>query len=90
EKRIPAAPVNTFSRALADEQVQHRNMVVDLGHASGRSTKGPGNPIKLSRTNEESFTPAPQLGENTNELMAEIFGYDQARIDELKAAGVVG
>ncbi len=90
EKRIPAAPVNTFSRALADEQVQYRNMVVELGHASGKSTKGPGNPIKLSRTNEESFTPAPQLGENTDELMAELFGYDQARIDELKTSGVIG
>lgn len=90
EKRIPAAPVNTFSRALADEQVQYRNMVVDLPHPSGKTTKGPGCPIKLSRTNEESFSPAPLLGENTDELMREILGYDESTTAELKASGVIG
>ncbi len=90
EKRIPAAPVNTFSRALADEQVQYRNMVVELGHPSGKSTKGPGCPIKLSRTNEESYKPAPLLGENTDELMREVLGYDEASTAELKASGVIG
>ncbi|MBB3047042.1 crotonobetainyl-CoA:carnitine CoA-transferase CaiB-like acyl-CoA transferase [Litorivivens lipolytica] len=90
EARIPAAPVNTFSRALADDQVQYRNMVVELGHPSGKSTKGPGCPIKLSRTNEESFTPAPLLGENTDELMREVLGYDETTTAELKANGVIG
>lgn len=90
EKRIPAAPVNTFSRALADEQVQYRNMVVELGHPSGKSTKGPGCPIKLSRTNEESYKPAPLLGENTDELMREVLGYDEVSTAELKASGVIG
>ncbi len=90
EKRIPAAPVNTFSRALADEQVQYRNMVVDLPHPSDKTTKGPGCPIKLSRTNEESFSPAPLLGENTDQLMREVLGYDESTIAELKAGGVIG
>ena len=49
-QRIPAAPVNTFSQALNDEQVLHRNMVVDLAHPNGQTTKGPGCPIKLSRS----------------------------------------
>lgn len=90
EKRIPAAPVNTFSRALSDEQVQYRNMVVELGHPSGKSTKGPGCPIKLSRTCEESYTPAPLLGENTDELMRELLGYDEVETARLKASGVIG
>lgn len=90
EARIPAAPVNTFSRALADEQVQYRNMVVELGHPSGKSTKGPGCPIKLSRTNEESFTPAPLLGENTDELMRDVLGYDALTTAALKESGVIG
>ena len=41
---------------------KHRNMIVELRHPDGRRTKGPGNPIKLSRTNEESFSAAPLLG----------------------------
>ncbi len=89
-KRIPCAPVNRFSQALSDEQVLHRNMVVDLKHPSGASTKGPGNPIKLSRTGEETFTAAPLLGEHTDEVFKELLGYDDEKLAQLKQSGVIG
>ena len=88
-ERIPCAPVNQLSQALADQQVQHRNMVVDLQHPSGSATKGPGNPIKLSRTNEESFSPAPLVGQDTEQVLKELLNYDEQRIASLKADGVV-
>lgn len=74
---------------MADEQAPHRNMVIDLESPTGQRTKGPGCPIKLSRTNEESFTPAPLLGQHTDELMADILGRDASTIAELKAQGVI-
>ncbi|MEX1665479.1 CaiB/BaiF CoA transferase family protein [Zhongshania arctica] len=89
DARIPVAPVNNFEQALNDPQVQHRNMVVELKHPSGASTKGPGNPIKLSRSNEESFSAAPLLGQNTDELMAELSKYSPADTARLKAAGII-
>jgi crotonobetainyl-CoA:carnitine CoA-transferase CaiB-like acyl-CoA transferase len=90
EKRIPCAPVNRFSQALSDEQVLHRNMVVELQHPNGKSTRGPGNPIKLSRNNEESFTAAPAVGQDTDEVLSGILGYDEAMIAELRDQGVAG
>jgi CoA:oxalate CoA-transferase len=90
EKRIPCAPVNRFSQALNDEQVRHRNMVVELKHPNGKTTHGPGNPIKLSRSNEETFTAAPGLGQNTDEVLSGLLGYDEARINELKNNGAAG
>lgn len=90
EKRIPCAPVNQFSQALNDEQVMHRNMVVELKHPNGRSTRGPGNPIKLSRNNEESFSAAPTVGQDTDEVLTGILGYDPGKIAELKEKGVAG
>jgi len=90
EKRIPCAPVNRFSQALSDEQLLHRNMVVELKHPNGKSTRGPGNPIKLSRTGEESFTPAPTVGQNTDEVLGGILGYEKVRIAALKESGAVG
>jgi CoA:oxalate CoA-transferase len=90
EKRIPCAPVNKFSQALSDEQVLHRNMVIELKHSNGESTRGPGNPIKFSRTNEESFSPAPLLGESTDEVLTELAGYSAAEITALKKEGVIG
>ena len=90
EKRIPCAPVNKFSQALSDEQVIHRNMVVDLKHSNGKSTKGPGNPIKFSRTNEESFSPAPVKGENTDDIFSDLLNYSESEIGDLREKGVIG
>jgi CoA:oxalate CoA-transferase len=86
-KRIPCAPVNSLSQALSDEQVLHRNMVIDLKHPDGSQTKGPGNPIKLSRTNDEIFTPAPMLGQHTEEVLKELLGYSAKTIEQLKEQG---
>ncbi|GAB5381890.1 MAG: CoA transferase [Aliiglaciecola sp.] len=90
EARIPCAPVNKFSQALSDEQVLYRNMVVDLKHPDGTSTKGPGNPIKFSRTNEESFSPAPDLGEQTEQVLSELLNMDPVKIAQLKQQKVIG
>jgi crotonobetainyl-CoA:carnitine CoA-transferase CaiB-like acyl-CoA transferase len=87
-KRIPCARVNRFSEALADEQVIARNMVVELHHPQGGSTRGPGNPIKLSRTAADSFSPAPLVGEHTEQMLAEL-GYGEERIAGLRQAGVI-
>ena len=87
EKRIPCARVNRFSEALSDEQLLSRNMVVDLQHPNGSSTRGPGNPIKLSRTDEESFSAAPLLGEHTDSVLADVLGYSEAQIRLLREEG---
>jgi crotonobetainyl-CoA:carnitine CoA-transferase CaiB-like acyl-CoA transferase len=89
-RRIPCAPVNRFSQALSDEQVLHRNMVIELKHPNGKATKGPGNPVKLSRSSEESFTAAPEVGQHTDEVLAGLLGYEPQRIAELREGGVVG
>jgi CoA:oxalate CoA-transferase len=88
-KRIPCAPVNSLSQALSDEQVMHRNMVVDLSHPNGKSTRGPGNPIKLSRVSEEAFTAAPTLGQHTDEVMMELLGMSADEVVVLKDQEVI-
>ncbi|EED34942.1 L-carnitine dehydratase/bile acid-inducible protein F [Luminiphilus syltensis NOR5-1B] len=88
-KRIPCAKVNQFSEALSDEQVLSRNMVVDLKHPNGNSTRGPGNPIKLSRTDEESFSPAPLLGQDTDSVLTDVLGYSAEKIEALRSDGFI-
>ena len=88
-KRIPCAPVNTLSQALTDSQVLLRNMVVDLKHPSGRSTKGPGNPIKLSRSSDEEFSAAPELGQHTDEIMTQLLNLSVEQIEQMKVQGII-
>ena len=90
EKRIPCAPVNRFSQALDDPQVRFRNMVVKLKHPNGNFTHGPGNPIKLSRSAEESFSEAPTVGQHTNAILFQLLGYDETQLAALREEGAVG
>jgi len=89
DKKIPCAPVNRFSEAFRDEQVLHRNMVVELKHPDGKSTQGPGNPVKLSRNNEETFSPAPKLGQHTDSVLGQLLGYDPGQISRLRQQGAI-
>ncbi len=88
-KKIPCAPVNRFSEVFRDEQVLHRNMVIELKHPDGKSTRGPGNPVKLSRNNEESFSPAPKLGQHTDSVLGELLGYNPGQISTLRQQGAI-
>jgi len=83
DAKVPCGPINTFSQALSDEQVIHRNMVVEVEHPDGGKVKMPGNPVKLSYTNEDSYTPPPHLGKNTKEILREWAGYDNIKIQTL-------
>jgi crotonobetainyl-CoA:carnitine CoA-transferase CaiB-like acyl-CoA transferase len=59
EEKIPCARVNNLEQALTDEQIIYRNMMVNVDHPDGGSVKLPGNPIKLSLNNEDSFSSPP-------------------------------
>jgi len=89
QMRIPCAPVNRFDQALGDEQVLHRNMVVELRHPNGKSTRGPGNPIKLSRGGSEEFTPAPLLGADTELVLQRWLDIDQQALQTLRQQGAI-
>ena len=88
EARIPCAPVNNFGQALSEPQVLARNMVVEVEHPQGGRVKMPGNPIKLSDTHEDSFSPPPLLGQHTDDLLLSL-GKSEAEIAELREKGII-
>jgi crotonobetainyl-CoA:carnitine CoA-transferase CaiB-like acyl-CoA transferase len=87
--RIPCAPVNNLAQALADEQVLWRDMVVEVAHPLGGSVKMPGNPIKLSETQADSFAPPPLLGQHNEEIYQQRLGLSAAELAALRAEGIV-
>lgn len=89
-KRIPCGPVNNFEQALSDPQVAFRNMVVDVPHPQGGAVRMPGNPVKMSETDEESYTAPPLLGQQTDEILSELLGLSEKEIAQLREEGVVG
>jgi len=89
---VPAAPVRDTAEAVRDEVVTARGEVVPLvhprfGHVDG--LYGSGLPIVFSRSGAELSRPAPGLGENTDEVLQTMLGYDREQIDRLHQEGVL-
>ena len=87
--KVPCAPINKFSDALNDEQVKHRNMIVEVEHPDGGFVKMPGNPVKMSYTNEESYSSPPHLGTNTREILKNWSKYQDDEIESLEKKKII-
>jgi len=89
KESVPCARVNNIEQALNDEQVTHRNMLVDVPHPAGGSVKVPGNPIKLSESTDEEFLAPPLLGEHTKEVLNEWLGYSDKELESLDKLQII-
>ena len=81
-----AVPVNSYEDLVNDEQVQTVDMVRVLHHPYGGPQVTTGVPWKLSETPSAISTPAPRLGEHTQELLKD-WGFTDDEIDEMDRGG---
>ncbi|ARQ45298.1 formyl-CoA transferase [Oxalobacter formigenes] len=87
EKNIPCGPVLSTEELMKDPHVLHREMIVKVeGHPQG-DYYTVGMPVKLSDGNVDKITPAPMLGEHTEEVLKEVCGMSEADIAELREGG---
>ncbi|HEX7023994.1 MAG TPA: CaiB/BaiF CoA-transferase family protein [Gemmatimonadales bacterium] len=84
---VPAAPVNSVGQMMAEPQIAARAMIVEQEHPRAGTIRVVGVPVKLSRTPGEVRTPAPLLGEHTDEILAEL-GLEP-ELPVLRRAGVI-
>lgn len=87
EHDTPIAPVNT-PQTLADDP-QFRDRLGFLPREVLGTEQLP-TPIKLVGEELPVPTRAPTVGEHTEAILAEVLGYDPARVEELRAAGALG
>ncbi|MBI1962480.1 MAG: CoA transferase [Candidatus Rokubacteria bacterium] len=86
---VPAAPIQTVDRVLADPQVRRREMVVEMAHPVLGRMPTLGTPVKVDGAMGLAVAPPPRLGEHTDEVLAGLLEYSNVRLAELRAAGVV-
>ncbi len=86
--KVPCAPVNTLSQALADPFLIERQMIIETEHPVFGKVKQVAGPFKLEAARER-HRPAPRLGEHTGRILKDYLGYDEAEIEELKKRRVV-
>jgi len=86
---VPAAPILTVDRVLADPQVRHRRMVVDVEHPRHGTLPTLGTPIKVDGATDLPVTAAPGLGQHTDVLLTGLLKYPAERLTALRRDGVV-
>ena len=90
EFEVPNAPVLSVSQALAQPQVQAREMVVEVEHATLGTIPIVNRPYRFVGENPPPPSAPPVLNEHCREILGEILGYDDDAIKELKNKGVIG
>lgn len=89
EAGFPCAPVYSMDEVFSDQQVVHREMVVEMNHPKAGLIKQIGTPFKLSKSSAKLSTPPPSLSEHTEEVLSEICGYSEDKINTLRKKGVI-
>lgn len=85
---VPCGPVYRYDQVFTDPQVQHRQMAVDVEHATAGRLTITNTPLKLSATPGRVRLPAPVLGQHTDDILRRL-GYDQATIAHYHDDGVI-
>lgn len=85
---VPAGPIYTMDEVFADPQVQHLGMAAPVYHHSRGETELVAQPMTLSRTPPSIYASAPDAGEHSDAILAEI-GLSPEEIAALRDRNVV-
>jgi crotonobetainyl-CoA:carnitine CoA-transferase CaiB-like acyl-CoA transferase len=88
-REVPAAPINTLDRALADAQVRHRDMVVQMIDGEGSSIEVAGNPVKVAGLSSRQHAYPRRLGADTATILRECLDRSEDEIADLARQGVI-
>jgi crotonobetainyl-CoA:carnitine CoA-transferase CaiB-like acyl-CoA transferase len=85
---IAAVGVNDVSQVVSEPQLLHNKMILTLKHPLGGEVKVAGNPVKMAglideESYKETYTAAPTLGQHQQEILGEIMGYSEEKIQRL-------
>jgi formyl-CoA transferase len=85
---VPCGPIYTMDQVFADPQVQHIGAAAEVEHRNLGRFRVVNQGVRLSRTPASIASAAPEVGEHTGEILAEL-GYGNADITQLRAAKAI-
>ena len=88
EAGVPCGPIYAMDQVFADPQVQHIKAAAEVKHPTLGAFRVVNQAATLSRTPASMASATPELGEHTDEVLAEL-GYTPEQIEGLRARKVV-
>lgn len=89
EWRVPAIPVPTFEDMLSFPQYEERGLFVKVDHPKMGAIVQPGAPFRMSETPWKINSPAPLLGEHTEDVLDGRLGMKSSVLQEMRQEGVI-
>ncbi|KAA9160893.1 CoA transferase [Amycolatopsis acidicola] len=86
---VPCAPVNDVAQAMAEEHTRARDLIVATEHPRFGTVEQVSSPVRVGPPPRDHRR-APQLGEDTGDLLDSLLGYDEAALARLRAEGAFG
>lgn len=87
---VPCGPVNTMDKVFEMEQIQQRDMKIEMDHAlASEPIQLVGSPLKLSETPVSYERAPPVCGQDTHEILEKLLDLSQEEITQLKEKGIV-
>ena len=87
-KGVPSGPILNVQQVYENEQIVHLNMAVPVKHPALGELRLQAPPATLSRTPATVRTPAPDVGEHTDEVLGEL-GFSADDVARLRRDKVV-
>jgi len=89
EAGVPIGPVNDVAEILADPQVRARGLVGSFDYPGVGEFKALALPYKFLGWDNPVVGRPPELGADTERVLAEMLGYPAEKIEELKSAKAI-
>ncbi|MGQ9679568.1 MAG: CaiB/BaiF CoA transferase family protein [Candidatus Bathyarchaeia archaeon] len=89
EVGMPVAPIYEAYESISDPHLKTRGMFIQVNHPIAGTYTTPNFPVKLSETPGIVETPAPLLGQHTENVLKSLLGYPKEKIEELEKIGVI-
>jgi crotonobetainyl-CoA:carnitine CoA-transferase CaiB-like acyl-CoA transferase len=86
---VPCGSVRNFDELFADPQLDAREMIAMVEHATIGPMKALGIPVKLSDTPGAVRTPPPTLGQHTDAVLGHDLGFSADAIAALRRQQVI-
>ena len=86
---VPCGSVRDVAEVLADPQIAARGMIADVEHATLRTLRVLGSPVKLSATPPALRQGPPTLGQHTEQILRNDLGFSSDQIAELRSTRAI-
>ena len=83
------AAIKDYWEVINDPQVLENDFITEFDHPSLGKLKEIGIPVKLNKMPGRVREAAPQLGQNTEEVLIDILGYSWEEIEKIRDEGII-